>query len=85
MSLFLAILSVGIALFVLGLVLVADTSALRAALKAFPRSKAASYVLFGGAAAWFLTRVAVLSEADFGQYRNALFIGFALVALLSFF
>lgn len=85
MSLFLAILSVGIALFVLGILLVADTSALRAALKAFPRSRIASYVLFGGAAAWFLTRVLVLSEADFGQYRNALFVGFALVALLSFF
>jgi hypothetical protein len=85
MSLFLAILLVGIALFVLGVVLIADTSALRAALKAFPRSRTASYVLFGGAAAWFLARVTVLSEADFGQYRNALFIGFALVALLSFF
>ncbi len=85
MSLFNAILFVGIAFFVLGLALVADTSALRSALKAFPRSKTASYVLFGGAAVWFLTRVAVLSEADFGQYRNALFIGFALVALLSFF
>jgi len=85
MSLFLAILSVGIAFMAAGLVLVADTSALRAALKAFPRSRTASYVLFGGAAAWFLSRVAVLSEADFGQYRNALFIGFAIVAVLSFF
>ena len=85
MSLFNAILLVGTAFFVLGIVLVADTSVVRSALKAFPRSKAAAYLLFGGAAAWFLSRVAVLSEADFGQYRNALFIGFAIVAVFSFF
>ncbi len=85
MSLFLAILLVGIAFLVTGLALIADSSALRAALKAFPRSRTASYVLFGGAAAWFLSRVAVLSEADFGQYRNALFVVFAIVAVLSFF
>ncbi len=85
MSLFLAILLVGIAFLALGLVLIADTSALRAALAAFPRSRTAAYVLFGGAAALFLSRVAVLSEADFGEYRNALFIGFAIVAVLSFF
>ena len=72
MSLFLAILLVGIAFLALGLVLIADTSALRAALAAFPRSRTAAYVVFGGAAALFLSRVAVLSEADFGEYRNAL-------------
>lgn len=84
MSLFLAILLVGIALLVLGLVLVADTSVVRAGLKAFPRSQTAAYVLFGGAAVWFLSRMAVLSEADFGQYRKVLFAGFAIVAVLSF-
>jgi hypothetical protein len=85
MTLFLATILVGIALLVLGAALAADTSFVRAAFKAFPRSKTAAYVLFGGAAAWFLTRVVVLSEADFGQYRNALFIVFAIVAVLSFF
>ena len=85
MTLFLAILLVGIAYLALGLGLIADTTVVRSALKAFPRSQAAAYVLFGGAAAWFLCRVAVLSEADFGEYRNALFVGFALVAVLSFF
>lgn len=84
MSLFLAILLVGLAFLLLGLALVADTSVTRSGLKAFPRSQMAAYVLFGGAAVWFLTRVAVLSEADFGQYRNALFVGFAIVAVLSF-
>lgn len=85
MSLFLATLLVGLALLLLGGVLVADTSLVRSALKAFPRSRAAAYVVFGAAAAWFLSRVAVLSEADFGQFRTQLFIGFAAVALLSFF
>lgn len=85
MSLFNAILSVGIAFFVLGLALLADTPVVRSALKAFPRSTTAAYILFGGAAAWFLSRVAVLSEADFGQYRKVLFGLFAVVAVLSFF
>lgn len=85
MTLFLATLLVGIVLLVLGALLAADTSFVRAALKAFPRSKTASYLFFGGATAWFLSRVAVLSEADFGQYRQALFIGFLIVAALAFF
>ena len=85
MSLFLATLLVGLALLLLGAVLAADTSFVRSALRAFPRSQTAAYLLFGGAAAWFLSRVAVLSEADFGQFRNQLFIGFAVVAVLAFF
>ena len=85
MSLFLATLLTGLALLVLGGTLAADTPVVRSALKSFPRSNAAAYVLFGGAALWFLSRVAVLSEADFGQYRTQLFVGFAAVAVLSFF
>lgn len=85
MSLFLATLLTGLALLALGATLAADTSAIRSGLKAFPRSTAAAYVLFGAAAIWFLSRVAVLSEADFGQYRKLLFVGFAVVAVLSFF
>jgi hypothetical protein len=85
MSLFLATLLVGLALLVLGGALAADTSVLRSALRSFPRSTLAAYVLFGAASAWFLSRVAVLSEADFGQFRIQLFIGFAIVAVLSFF
>lgn len=85
MSLFLATLLTGLFLVLLGGALAADTSAIRAALKRLPRSETAAYVLFGGAAVWFLSRVAVLSEADFGQYRKLLFAGFAVVAVLSFF
>ncbi|TAG28926.1 MAG: hypothetical protein EAZ36_05135 [Verrucomicrobia bacterium] len=85
MSLLLATLLTGLALLLLGAVLAADTSALRASLRALPRSALAAYVLFGGAAAWFLSRIAVLSEADFGQFRVQLFIAFAVVAVLAFF
>ncbi len=85
MTLFLATLLVGLVLFLLGAALAADTPLVRAALRGFPRSRVAAWVLFGAATAWFLSRVAVLSEADFGQFRNQLFIGFAAVAALSFF
>ncbi len=85
MSLFLATLLTGLTLLVLGAALIADTSLVRSALRAFPRSRPAAWVLFGLAAAWFLSRVAVLSEADFGQFRNQLFVAFAAIAALSFF
>lgn len=85
MSLFLATLLVGLVLLLLGVALVSDTSLVRSSLKAFPRSQRAAWVFFGLGAGWFLYRIAYLSEADFGQFRNLLFIGFAAVALLSFF
>jgi len=52
--------------------------------KAFPRSKSAAYLLMGAAAAWFLYKVTQLGPADFGQYKNILFIIFLVVALGSF-
>ena len=52
--------------------------------QAFPRSKAAAYILLGTAAAWFLYKVTQLGPADFGQYKNILFIVFLVVALGSF-
>src|SRR5262249_37561339 len=55
-----------------------------AMLKALPRSLAATYLFFGVGAAWFLFNIWHLSAADFGDYRNLLFIGFAIVAVLSF-
>jgi hypothetical protein len=61
MTLFLATLLVGLVLLVLGGALAADTSLVRSSLRGFPRSKAAAYVLFGTAAAWFLYRVSHLS------------------------
>jgi hypothetical protein len=52
--------------------------------QAFPRSQVAAYILLGSAAAWFLYKVTQLGPADFGQYKNILFIVFLVVALGSF-
>jgi len=52
--------------------------------KAFPRSKTAAYLLMGAAAAWFLYKVTQLGPADFGQYKNLLFIGFLGIAVGAF-
>lgn len=52
--------------------------------QAFPRSQTAAYILLGTAAAWFLYKVTQLGPADFGQYKNILFIVFLVVALGSF-
>ena len=84
MSLTLATLLPGILFIVLGLPLLLNHSGYAAVLKAFPRSTAASYVFFGVGAAWFLYAIWHLSPADFGEYRTYLFIGFLLVAILSF-
>jgi hypothetical protein len=53
--------------------------------QAFPRSKIAAYVLLGTAATWFLYKVTQLGPADFGQYKNLLFLIFLVVAVGSFY
>lgn len=85
MSLTLATLIPGIVLTIFGALFLIGNSAIVATLKAFPRSKTAAGILFGAGAVWFLFTIAHLSEADFGEYRVPLFIGFAIVAALSFF
>jgi hypothetical protein len=84
MSLTLATLLPGLLLLVLGGLLSLNSSAVTAAFKAMPRSPVATAVFFGGASLWFLSRIWTLSEADFGEYRMLLFIGFGVVAALSF-
>src|SRR5262245_9804908 len=84
MSLTLATLIPGLLLIVLGVPLLLNHSGYTAMLKSFPRSTRASYVFFGLGAAWFLYAIWHLSPADFGEYRTYLFIGFLLVAILSF-
>jgi hypothetical protein len=56
-----------------------------ASAKAFPRSQIAAYLLLGGATAWFLYKVTQLGPADFGQYKNILFIAFLVTAVGSFY
>ena len=84
MSLFTASFVPGLILILVGLPLLVDLSVFKAALKAFPRSATAGYFVFGAAAAWFLYNILHLSNADFGEYKNLLFVGFAVVAVLAF-
>lgn len=84
MSLTLATLLPGLFLLVVGGLLLLGNSAIVAAFKAMPRSPVATAVFFGGATLWFLSKIWTLSEADFGDYRTALFMGFSVVAVLSF-
>lgn len=84
MSLTVATLIPGLLLLALGGPLVLNHSGYAAMLKAFPRSKAAAYVLFSAGAAWFLHAIWHLSPADFGDYRTLLFVAFAAIAVLSF-
>ena len=87
MSLTLATLITGSILFLLGLLFLVSNSAIVAMFKAFPRSQTATIIFFGGGAAWFLFRVANMSQADvigFSTPTPFLFI-FGALALLSFF
>jgi len=84
MSLTFATLMPGLLLLALGMPLLLNSSGYTAMLKTFPRSTTAAYVFFSAGAAWFLYAIWHLSPADFGDYRTYLFIGFLIVAVLSF-
>jgi hypothetical protein len=84
MSLLSATLIPGLLLLGLGVPLLMNHGGWITLLKRFPRSQRAAYVFFGAGAIWFLTAVWNLSMADFGEYRTYLFIGFAIIAVLSF-
>lgn len=84
MSLFAATLVPGLLLIALGAPLLLNISGAAMAIKAFPRSTAVGYAVFSVAAAWFLYNILHLSNADFGEYRMYLFVGFAVIAVLSF-
>jgi hypothetical protein len=85
MSLFWATLLVGLILFLLGGLFIWNPSWFGQRLKDFPRSTWATWVFFGAGAVWFLWIVAHLGEADFGAYRQWLFLLFAAVGLGAFF
>ena len=55
------------------------------AVRSFPRSQGAAYLLMGVATAWFLYKVLHLGPADFGQYRHLLFLVFLGTAVGAFF
>ena len=85
MSLFTATLSTGLFLLIFGGALLSGSSAVSSLLKGFPRSRAATYVLFGAASLWFLHETWTLSAADFGEYHALLTVFFGAVAVLAFY
>jgi hypothetical protein len=84
MSLFSATLIPGIFLLILGCVLLWKGKRAGGALKLFPRSQRAAYVTLGLAAVWTLYHISQLGEADMGNYKRPLFVGFAGLAVLAF-
>lgn len=64
MSLFIATLVTAAILVALGALFLVSNSAIKSMFKAFPRSRSASVIFFGGGAAWFLYNVANMSTAD---------------------
>ena len=85
MSLTVATLLTATIFFLLGLALVVPSTTVVSLFRGFPRSTAASVVLFSVGTAGFLYRVVHLSPADFGDYKTYLLVGFSVLAVLSFF
>lgn len=85
MSLLVATLLTGLVLLALGGWFLWNTPTVKAQSIAFLRSTPAAVVLFGGAAVWFLWHIMHLGKADFGDYKQLLFLLFAGTALGSFF
>ena len=84
MTLFQATLATGFSLFALGAHFLWYGMRSAKYMQAFPRSRVAAYILLGSAAFWFLCKVTQLGPADFGQYKNLLFMLFLVVTIGSF-
>lgn len=84
MTLFLATIISGVFLLALGVLVLAKKDALGGTALKATRSMPLGVVLFGGASLWFLYKILHLGEADFGNHRTLLFLGFSIVALGSF-
>lgn len=85
MSLFLVTLLSGLVLIAFGGHFLWHGMRSERSVKAFPRSQVAAYLLMGTATAWFLYKVTQLGPADFGQYKNLLFVLFLGTAVGSFY
>lgn len=85
MSLFQSTICTGVILVLLGAFLLFFRQHSESLFKGALRSKIAAIILMGLGSAFFLIKVTHLGDADLGKYKDWLFVGFFLVAFLSFF
>ena len=84
MSLYIATLLPGLILLILGVLLLWEKANFEKLAKASLRSFPVTCITMGLGSGWFIYEVSQLGVADFGHYRNYLFILFLVIALLSF-
>jgi hypothetical protein len=86
MTLFFATLLPGLFLVLLGALLCWNGAPVAIRAQALPRSRAVTWLCFGGGAAWFLWRLSQAGESDliFGHTPTKHLIGFGVLAVLAF-
>lgn len=85
MNLFLITTLNGLAVLLLGVALLWNHEKVEQGLKAFPRSQPATWILLFVATAWFLFHISRLGEADYGNFKQYIALGFFALAVLSLF
>ena len=85
MSLFAATVILGLLLLGLGSVLMWNPPIVERSFQRALRSLSVTICTMGLGAGWFLSAIAHLGEADFGDYKRLLFVFFLAIAVLSFF
>lgn len=84
MSLFTATLILSLLLTLKGTLCLLNPNWVKKTTQRFYRDNFMAYILFGSASLGFLWHILHLGEADYGQYKGLIFIGFALISLGSF-
>lgn len=84
LTLFQATLLAGILIAALGALFAAPSKPIAIIVRSFPRSRLAAYVTMIIGGAWTLYKVAHLGEANYGAFKQYIFVAFALVGALSF-
>ena len=84
LTLFQSTLLAGLLFIALGALFVSTSKPVTILVKSFPRSRLAAYVTMGLGGAWTLWEVANLGEANYGEYRQYIFVAFAIIGLLAF-
>lgn len=68
----------------LGVIFALPNKPLSTMIRGFPRSRFAAYVTMALGGAWTLYMVLQLTEANYGNFKQYIFIAFAIIGLLSF-